>query len=362
MSQRVVRKIRNLPTSAPAPADFVHDSLPGRVVFGAGASEEHLLPELERLEARSVLTLAARSQACRAERTSAILGGRSVGVLYLGGRSEPSDAAEGVDSVRRTGADGLVVIGGGSAICRAKAVAVGAQVPLLAMPTTYSGAELSPSYGSDGNGQRSSSADALPCAVIYDPRLTFTLSPEQTGSSAMSALANGVEALCCRNGSPVSALIAEEGIRHITEGARDSVLHPDGLLGRSLTQFGAYLTGASAAVTNPGLLQNASEAVSHVSGVSYADARAVIVPHYVAAQRDSRPLVLAAIAAALGRNDAVDGLHEFAQDVGAPRCLADIGMTADQIGLVIEYCRQNHNRSSAEKALPQILEAALVCV
>ena len=248
-----------------------------------------------------------------------MLAERNLGVLDLGhGPSGPDLIAAVVDRVRTVGS-GLLVIGGGSAICRAKAAAVAAQVPLVAIPTTYSGAELSPSYESNDGAPRCYSPQALPSAVIYDPQLTFTLTPELTGSSAMSALANGVEALCCTNGSPVSALIAEEGIRHIAEGTRDSVLHPDGLVGRSLTQFGAYLTGASAAITNPGLLQTVSEAVVDISSVSYADARAVIVPHYLAAQRNARPLVLAAIAAALNRDDAVAGLHEFAEDVGAPR-------------------------------------------
>jgi alcohol dehydrogenase class IV len=340
----------------------VHDNLPGRVVFGAGAAEEHVLPELDRLQVRSVPTIASHSQIGRAERIAAVLSERNLGVLDLGhGPSGPNLTAAIVDRVRTVGS-GLLVMGGGSAICRAKAAAVAAQVPLVALPTTYSGAELSPSYESDDGAPRSYSPHALPGAVIYDPQLTFTLTPELTGSSAMSALANGVEALCCTNGSPVSALIAEEGIRHIAEGTRDSVLHPDGLVGRSLTQFGAYLTGASAAVTNPGLLQTVSEAVVDVGGASYADARAVIVPHYLAAQRNARPLVLAAIAAALNRDDAVAGLHEFAEDVGAPRCLADVGVTAEQIGAVIEHCRKrtrNRIHTVVEKALPDILHGAL---
>jgi maleylacetate reductase len=361
VSRSAARQIRRRPTSAPPPPDFVHDNLPGRVVFGAGATEEHVLPELDRLQVRSVLTIASHSQLGAAKRIAAMLAERNVGVLDLGhGPSGPDLTTAVVDGARTAGL-GLLVIGGGSAICRAKTAAVAAQVPLVAIPTTYSGAELSPSFDSNDGAPRSYSPQALPSAVIYDPELTFTLTPELTGSSAMSALANGVEALCCTHGSPVSALIAEEGIRHIAEGTRDSVLHPNGLVGRSLTQFGAYLTGASAAVTIPGLLQTVSEAVVDVSGMSYADARTVIVPHYLAAQRNARPLVLAAIAAALGRDDAVDGLHEFAEDVGAPRALADLGMTGYQIGAVIERCRgRTHNRIPpvAEKALPDILRGA----
>ena len=364
MSRSAARQIRRRSTSAPPPPDFVHDNLPGRVVFGAGAAEEHLLAELDRLQVRSVLTISSHSQIGTAKRIAAVLAERDLGVLDLGDRpSNSNPTAAVVDSVRGTAGSGLLVIGGGSAICHAKTAAVAAQVPLVAIPTTYSGAELSPSYESNDGAQRCCSPQALPSAVIYDPQLTFTLTPELTGSSAMSALANGVEALCCTNGSPVSALIAEEGIRHIAEGTRDSVLHPDGLVGRSLTQFGAYLTGASAAVTNPGLLQTVSEAVVDVSGVSYADARAVIVPHYLAAQRNPRPLVLAAIAAALNRDDAVAGLHEFAEDVGAPRCLANVGMTAEHIGAVIDHCRKrtrNRTHTGVEKALPDILHAALV--
>ena len=193
MSRSAARQARRRPTSAPPPPDFVHDNLPGRVVFGAGASEDHILPELDRLQVGSVLTIASHSQLGTAKRIAAVLAERNLGVLDLGhAPSEPDLTAAVVDDARTAGL-GLLVIGGGSAICRAKTAAVAAQVPLVAIPTTYSGAELSPSYGTTDGAGRCCSPRALPSAVIYDPLLTFTLTPELTGASAMSELANGVE-------------------------------------------------------------------------------------------------------------------------------------------------------------------------
>ena len=251
----------------PTPADFVHDSLPGRVVFGAGASEQCLLPELDRLRLRSVLTVASRSQVGVAAGIEARLGPRCGGRVSLTDRSTRSElVAATVQAARTANADGLLVVGGGTAIGVAKSAAARAGLSIIALPTTYSGAELSPTYQADGDTRRSS-PDALPGAIIYDPRLTFSLSDRLTSSSAMSALANGVEALCCLQSSPVSALIAQEGIRHIAEGARDSVLHRDGLVGRSITQFGGYLTGAAAAVTRPGVLQTVCEELARVASV-----------------------------------------------------------------------------------------------
>jgi maleylacetate reductase len=345
----------------PTPADFIHDSLPGRVVFGAGASEQCLLPELDRLRLRSMLTVASRSQVGVAARIEARLGPRSGGRFPLTDRSTRSElVAATVQAARTANADGLLVVGGGTAIGVAKSAAARAGLSIIALPTTYSGAELSPTYQADGDTRRSS-PDALPGAIIYDPRLTFSLSDRLTSSSAMSALANGVEALCCLHSSPVSALIAQEGIRHIAEGARDSVLHREGLVGRSITQFGGYLTGAAAAVTRPGVLQTVCEELARVASVRYADARAVILPHYLAVLRQAQPLVLASIAAALTSNDAVHGLNGLAADIGAPRSLAELGVTPDDLRTVTEVCAERSwgRPGLAEQAMPDVLAAAL---
>lgn len=345
----------------PTPADFVHDSLPGRVVFGAGASEQRLLPELDRLGLQSVLVMASSSQVGVAAGIEATLGPRYAGRIQLADHSSRSERVAAARRTARTaGADGLLVIGGGAAIEVAKSAAVDAGLLLVALPTTYSGAELSPTYMAEGDTCRSS-PDALPGAIIYDPRLTFSLSDRLTSSSAMSALANGVEALCCLRSSPVSALIAQEGIRHIAEGARDSVLHRDGLVGRSVTQFGAYLTGAAAAVTRPGMLQTVCEELVRVASVRYADARAALLPHYLGMLRQAHPLVLASIAAALTSNDAVQGLNWLAKDICAPRSLAELGVTPDHLRTVTEVCaKRSWGRPDlAEHAMPDVLAAAL---
>jgi maleylacetate reductase len=365
LPSNTVDKARCRGAAASGPVDFTHDSLPGRVVFGAGVSQQQLLHELDRLGSHSVLVIASSARPEMAQRLVAVLAERSAGVVALPAATSRSASAQFVaETAARLGSDALLVAGGGAAISVAKGAAVRRGVPLVALPTTYAGVELSPLFPplTGTPGEPGSSAHALPEVVIYDPKLTFSLPAELTASSALSALANGVEALCCTNASPVSSLIAEEGIRQIAEGARDAVLHPDGLLGRSITQFGAYLTGAAAAVSDPGLLQTVGEALTQVSGVGYADARAVLVPHYVAAQLKTRPLVVAAIAAALGCDDAVEGLHELATDLGSPRSLVELGVTEDQLAQVIEVCVAwacGRTRRRAEKILPGLLGAAL---
>src|SRR6266545_365909 len=94
-------------------------------------------------------------------------------------------------------ADGLVALGGGSAIDTAKAVSVARGLPIVSVPTTYSGAEWTPFFGVRDPATRTKGGGmgARVAAIVYEPELTLDLPADQTGGTALNALAHCAEAL-----------------------------------------------------------------------------------------------------------------------------------------------------------------------
>ena len=106
----------------------------------------------------------------------------------------PSDR---VEEAAPLASGGVVALGGGSAIDLGKAVSATAGVPLVSVPTTYSGAEWTTYYGvrDPDRKLRGGGAGAHPCGIVYDAALTLDLPRETTVGTAMNALAHCAEAL-----------------------------------------------------------------------------------------------------------------------------------------------------------------------
>jgi Iron-containing alcohol dehydrogenase len=133
--------------SAPTARQFTYDALPGRVVFGAGAGRRLLAAEVERLGASRLLLIATQQE--RPARRGALDGSRRPRRRRVH-RRPPARARRGcrrADVARKARADALLSIGGGSTTGTAKAVALETALPVIAVPTTYAGSEVTPVWG-----------------------------------------------------------------------------------------------------------------------------------------------------------------------------------------------------------------------
>ncbi|WP_153017069.1 iron-containing alcohol dehydrogenase, partial [Pseudomonas amygdali] len=126
-----------------------------------------------------------------------------------------------------------------------KAIAMDSGLPILAIPTTYAGSEMTSVYGLTENGIKRTGKDprVLPKTVIYDPELTTSLPLEISITSGMNAIAHAAEGLYAQDGNPVMSLMAEEGIRALVEGMKSIHRNPNDLDARGDCLYGAWLCG-----------------------------------------------------------------------------------------------------------------------
>jgi maleylacetate reductase len=311
---------------------FVYTAQPSRVVFGPGSLAQ-LGAEIERLGAHRALVLSTPEQADSARRVAELLGGRAAGIFAKAVMHVPIESArEARDEATRLGADCAVAIGGGSTTGLGKAIALESGLPILAIPTTYAGSEMTPIYGITEAGIKKTGRDArvLPRTVIYDPELTLTLPMAMTVTSALNAIAHAAEGLYAHDGNPVMALMAEEGIRacaaalpRLAKDARDLDARGDAL-------YGAWLCGSVLGAVAMGLHHKLCHTLGGSFNLPHADVHTVILPHALAYNAAGAPQAMQAIARALGGGaSAARGVFDLARAHGAPTALRDIGMPAD---------------------------------
>jgi len=307
---------------------FVHRTRPLRVTFGAGATGE-LPDELEALGLHRVLVVTTPRGEGEVGPLLERLGGRVVGVFAQARLHVPVEVAEAArEQAVRLGADGLLAVGGGSPVGVAKVVALRTGLPIVALPTTYSGSEMTSVWGLTEGGRKRTGRDerVAPRGVVYDPEWTLGLPGRTSAESGMNAVAHAVEALYAHDGSPLSGLLAEEGIRLLGRALPEVVRDPLALEPRTAALLGAHLAGWALELTSMGLHHKLCHVLGGMFGLSHARVHAVLLPHVAAFQEPAAPAALARVARALGEEHAGLGLHALNRELGITGTLRDLGL------------------------------------
>ena len=307
---------------------FTYTALPARVVFGAG-SVVQLPAEVEKLGARRALVLSTPGRAASVKAVAASLGARYAGLYGKAVMHVPVEVAQDARRVaQELGADCCVAVGGGSTIGLGKAIAATSGLPVLAVPTTYSGSEMTPIYGLTEGGLKRTQRDAkvLPKTVIYDPQLTLGLPPSTSAASGMNAIAHCVEAMYAQDANPIISLMAEEGIRALAASLPVIVGDPKDLEARSEALYGAWLAGVSLGAVGMALHHKLCHTLGGTWNLPHAETHAIVLPHAARYNRDAAPGAMARIARALGAKDAPTGLYDLEVKLGLKMKLADLGM------------------------------------
>jgi alcohol dehydrogenase class IV len=305
--------------------NFTYVSLPTRVVFGAG-SIRSLAAEVERLGAKRVLLI---STPGRAQMVRSLAQGLAVaGVFDRAVMHTPLAVVEASrEEARRANADCCVTVGGGSTIGFGKAIALASSLPVVAVPTTYSGSEMTTIWGVSEGGAKKTGRDpkVLPRAVIYDPELTLDLPVAVSAASGMNAIAHCAEALYAHDGNPIVSLMAEEGIRALAKSLPAVVARPKDVGSRSEALYGAWLAGMTISTTSVALHHKLCHVLGGF-GLPHAETHSIVLPHAIRYNREAAPQAMARIRNALNTSDAATGLFDLEKKLGISMRLADIGM------------------------------------
>jgi maleylacetate reductase len=223
-----------------------------------------------------------------------------------------------------------VAIGGGSTTGLAKAIAFVSDLPILAVPTTYAGSEMTPIWGLTEKGRKTTGRDprVLPKTVLYDPHLTLTMPPSLSATSGMNSIAHCVEALYAQEVNPIISMIAEEGIRALAESLPVIVKEPGNLEARGRALYGAWLGGMALGSVGMALHHKLCHTLGGSYNLPHAETHTVVLPHATAYNALAAPEAMARVARALSTESAAAGLYDLAAALGAPASLAEIGMKA----------------------------------
>jgi maleylacetate reductase len=337
---------------------FTYIGLPARVVFGAG-TVARLPAELDKLGAQRALVLSTPGRAASVRAVAASLGTRCAGFYDKAVMHVPLEVAEDARRVaKELGADCCVAVGGGSTIGLGKAIAAASGLPVLAVPTTYSGSEMTPIYGLTEGGLKRTQRDArvLPRTVIYDPQLTLGLPPATSAASGMNAIAHCVEAMYAQDANPIVSLMAEEGIRALAAALPAIVGNPADAEARSEALYGAWLAGVSLGAVGMALHHKLCHTLGGTWNLAHAETHAIVLPHAARYNRDAAPEAMARIARALGAKDAPGGLYDLETKLGLKMKLADLGMREADLERAAKIATEAPYPNPAAIAYAQVLE------
>lgn len=322
---------------------FVYNAQAARVVFGAG-SLQHLGREIDALGARKALVLSTPEQRASAEMIAGLLGPRAAGVFDRAVMHVPMETArEARELARKLGADCAVAIGGGSTTGLGKAIALDSGLPILAIPTTYAGSEMTPIYGITEGGMKKTGKDSrvLPRTVIYDPELTLGLPVGMSITSGINAIAHAAEGLYSVDSNPVMDLMAKEGIAAMGRALPAIKNVANDMAARSDALYGAWLCGTVLGNVGMALHHKLCHTLGGSFNLPHAETHTIVLPHVLAYNAAAAPQAMLAIAAALQGTSAAQAVFDLAKNNGVPVALKDIGMKASDLDKACDIAMQN---------------------
>ncbi len=356
--------------------EFQYTSYAQEVIFGAG-SLARLSEAVDRFHWQRLMLCTTSSAQRHGHVTTiaAALGNRLVAVYDHAQPHVPDfQVTEALVMASEHQVDAVIGLGGGSPIGLAKAVAQALEAkrtgrsaratfptdqpltPVVAIPTTYAGSEMTAVYGithhTDGSSRKITVTDPkiTPKLVIYDARLTLDLPSEMTASSGINALAHCVEAVYSITHHPLSTAAALSGAQHIARALPRCYAAGDDLEARTEMLLGSHLAAAALSNVAMGLHHGLCHALGGTAGVPHGIANAIVLPHAMRFNSDATAPQLARIAEAIGlavgersaeaaAEAAAQHIDQLIAHMNLPQRLRDVGVN--------------------QAALPHLAEAAL---
>ena len=360
------------------PDAFLHTGYAQRLHFGAGALNRVAEVVRETGARRAMLVTSAGRRASDDGQRLARLLGRSVVATFDEVRPHvPTTAVrDAVAQARDAGIECVVSFGGGSCADLGKAVcyfleqesgAPGASyvdrpaVAHVAVPTTYSGAELTPFFGMTDEATRTKTGAGgptiAPLAAVYDPEVTLTTPARTSAETGMNALAHGVEVAWSPNRSAEAEAIALACIAAVVDALPRVVDDPGDLAARTDMLRAALLGGRALHNATVGVHHGLAQLLGARTGIPHGLANAVVLPHAMRFNADVLPVEMHRIGTALGDpEDPAAAAARLVERLGLPSHLAACGVTEEDVDVVARMAEGN--RSVAANPRPVGVEDA----
>lgn len=317
------------------PLSFIHDVVPQRVVFARGAVLR-VGEEAERLKLARALVIATPGSGQRlGARVADVLGARSAGVHAQAVIHVPRAVAQaGLAQAKAVNADGLLAVGGGAAIGLAKAIALETKLPIIAVPTTYSGSEATPIYGTSEGERKFTGRDpsVVPRTIVYDPDLTLGLPAPVSAASGMNAIAHCVEGFWASDRTPVTVAMAAEAMRRFGAHLPRVVADGGDIEAREECLVASWLAGV--VLTAGTALHHKLAHVLGGLGLPHAETHAIILPHVTRFNTETAADARERLAQALGASDPGEALFAMLRRFPIPQKLREVGLAHEKLDFV----------------------------
>jgi alcohol dehydrogenase class IV len=260
------------------------------------------------------------------------------------------------------GVDGILAVGGGSAIDTAKAASAASGLPMVSVPTTYSGAEWTTSFGVREPSKKivGGGAGAKLAGIVYEPRLTLGLPRAESGGTAMNALAHTAEALYVRGHNAAGDQRALAGAQAIAESLPDALDSPGDLDARTLLLEGAALAGEALALAGLALGHAMAQAVGGSYGLPHGTLNGIVLPAALRFNAALAPDAVRRFGEAIGAPDDPAATVEQLAALSGPTRLRELGVPeADLPRLAEAVARRAGNQANPRPATPEEVERLL---
>jgi alcohol dehydrogenase class IV len=280
--------------------------------------------------------------------------------LYSDIKPNPSgsNVTNGVSFFNQNNHDGIIAVGGGSAIDAAKAMALIAcqdsslslwdfidegdnwkradknrMTRVIAVPTTAgTGSEVGRASVITDEEQLEKRIifhpDMTPVVVVADPELTFDLPPHLTAATGIDAFVHSFEAYCSPLYHPMAEGVAIEGMRLVCENILTAFKHPSDLTART-HMLSASIMGATAFQRGLGAVHALAHPIGAMYDYHHGLINAVLLPYVIQVNKDSISSKLARLSRYLGLGD--QGYDDFMswvikmrQELNIPHALSEM--------------------------------------
>jgi maleylacetate reductase len=304
----------------------IYNATPERIVFGWG-SRAQAATEVRRVGgAAVVVTTAGRRRI--AEEIVESTGVPVAGVIDYAVPQVPAEITKrAVEFARELDGSSILAIGGGSAVGLGKALALHLDLPVVNVPTTYSGSEMTGFCGMVIDGVKRMHMDRrmLARTVIYDPELAASLPASTSVTSALNALAHSVDALVASSAAPYIKAAAVESAVSLLRALPALAEASDAREVRTEVSDGGYLAGA-ALTGGYGVQHGLAHALGGTFGIEHSRAHAVLLPHVTRFLIERDPVAFEALAE-FGDDAGAERMRKALDAVGVGSTIADLGIS-----------------------------------